>query len=142
MSNLHLKKDIILQNIFSSNSWSNPSNKILLENIKESYYNELENYTYVKSINDLKENVKCGGLIRYFTYDGEMRLGGILIKKVLVKKNDIDDALLVLKNKQGITWKFHFNNYMVFFNPNDKTIELKNFFISYLPESAKEEYNI
>lgn len=142
MSNLYLKKDIILQNIFSSDSWNNPSNKILLKQIEERFYNELENYKYVESINDLKENVKCGGLIRYFTYDGDIRYGGILLKKVFIKKNDIDDAFLVLKNKQGDTWKFHFNNYMVFFNPNDKTLELKNFFISYLPEKAKEEYNI
>jgi hypothetical protein len=144
MSNASLKKDIILQNIFSSSSWTNPSdnNKILLKQIEDSYYNELKNYNYIHSINDLKDNVQCGGLIRYFTYDGEIRYGGILLKKILIKKNGIDDAILLLKNSQGQTWKLHFNNFMVFYNKNSKNEDLRDLFINYLPDSAKEEYNI
>ena len=139
-----MNKDLILQNIFSSNSWTNPSdnNKLLLKQIEESYYNELKNYNYIHSINDLKENVLCGCLIRYFTYDGEIRYGGILLKKIVIKKNGIDDAILLLKNSQGQTWKFHFNNYMVFYNKNNRNSDLRDIFINYLPDSAKEEYEI
>lgn len=142
MNGLNLNKDEILKNIFSSSNWEEPTNTKLLENIKNRYYEDLENYNYINSINDLKENVKCGCLIRYFTYDGEMRYGGILLKKIIIKKNRIDDAILLLKNKQGQTWKFHFNNYLVFFNKNNKNDKMRNLFISFLPDSALEEYTI
>ena len=142
MSQLNLNKDEILQNIFSSSSWEEPNHNKLIENINERYYEEIQNYSYIKSINDLKENVKCGGLIRYFTYDGEIRYGGILLKKILVKKNGIEDAVLLLKNTQGQTWKFHFNNYLVFFNNNNENDKMRNIFISFLPDSALEDYKI
>ncbi|ADO67386.1 hypothetical protein crov352 [Cafeteria roenbergensis virus] len=142
MQGLNLNKEEILKNIFSSSNWEEPTNKKLLENIKNRYFEDLQNYTYINSINDLKENVKCGSLIRYFTYDGEIRYGGILLKKIIVKKNRIDDAILLLKNKQGQTWNFHFNNYLVFFNKNNENDKMRNLFISFLPDSALEEYNI
>ena len=143
MTELNLNKDNILKNIFSSNKWEEPTeyNKQLLNNINKRYYNDLINYKYIKSINDLKENVNCGGLIRYFTYDGDIRYGGILLKKVLIKKNGINDAILLLKNSQGQTWKFHYNNYIIFYNNNNnKNDKMRDLFISFLPESAKEDY--
>lgn len=144
MSNTYLNKNIILKNIFSSKSWSNSSdnNKLLLKQIEDSYYNELKNYNYIHSINDLKENVNCGSLIRYFTYDGDIRYGGILLKKIFIKKNGINDAILLLKNSQGQTWKFHFNNFIIFHNKNNKNEKLRDIFISFLPESAIEDYTI
>ena len=137
-----LNKDEILQNIFSSGNWEEPRNNELIQNIKDRYFEELNNYKYVNSINYLKENVKCGCLVRYFTHEGEIRYGGILLKKILVKKNGIDDAMLLLKNAQGQTWKFHFNNYLVFFNKNNKNEKMRDIFISFLPDSAQEDYKI
>jgi len=137
-----LNKDEILQKLFSSGNWEEPCNTDLIKNINDRYYEELQNYKYIKSINYLKENVKCGGLIRYFTYDGEIRYGGILLKKILIKKNGIDDAILLVKNSQGQKWKFHFNNYLVYFNKNSKNDKMRDIFISFLPESAREDFNI
>lgn len=138
------RKNILLENLFSSNSWSEPTkhNQLILNSIEESYYNDIKDYNYIKSLTDLKENVKCGGLIRYFTYDGDIRYGGILLKKIFIKKNDIDDAILVIKNTSGNIWKFHFNNYYVFFNSNNRNDKIRNLFINFLPDSAKEEYEI
>lgn len=139
-----LSKDEILDKIFSSDLWECPKlqkNKTI-ENIQNSFHSELKNYELITSIEELKTKVQPGGLIRYFTYDGEIRYGGILLKKILIKKNDLDDAILLLKNSQGKTWKFHFNNFIVFFNKNEPNQDIRDFFINYLPENAFEDYNL
>lgn len=144
MLKLTSKKDIILQNIFSSNSWTNKSknNQLILQQIKDSYFEQIDGYTHINSIQELKENIQCGCLIRYFTYDGDIRFGGILLKKIFVKKNDINDALLLLKNSQDQTWKFHFNNFIVFYKNTNRNQDLRNIFLNYVPENINEDYEI
>ena len=47
-------KNTILEQIFSSKSWVSPAkkNKEMIDNIYETYYNELLDYEHIKSIND------------------------------------------------------------------------------------------
>lgn len=140
-----ISKETILDQIFSSNSWKSNTNNLknLIKAINERYYNELKNFHRVKSLQQLKEKTHPGGFIRYFTYNGEIRYGGILLKKIFIKRNDINDAFLVIKNTKGETWKIYYNNYIVYYtkhhNIND---DIKSLFISYLPQSAIEEINL
>lgn len=144
MLKLTSKKDIILQNIFSSNTWTNQSknNELILKQINDSYYEQINEYTHINSIQELKENIQCGCLIRYFTYDGDIRFGGILLKKIFIKKNEIDDAILLLKNSNGQTWKFHFNNFIVFYKNTNRNQDLRNIFLNYVPDNINEDFQI
>ena len=144
-NNKLISKDVILKQIFSCNSWKSHTNNLnnLIKAINERYYNELKNFNRIKSLQELKENIPLGGFIRYFTYDGEIRYGGILLKKIFIKKNDINDAFIVIKNSKNETWKIYFNNYIVYYaKHHNQNEDIKSLFISYLPQSAIEEINL
>lgn len=138
-------KNTILEKIFSSKSWVSPTKKNteMIDNIYETYYNELIDYEYIQSINDLNHTVREGGMIRYFTYDGDIRYGGFILKKIFIKKNDINDCIILIKNSKGGKWKIHFNNYIIFYKKQKtRNSDIRNLFISYLPESAQEDCDI
>ena len=133
------KKNTILENIFSSKSWTNSSksNEIILSKIKKTYNSNLDNYNHINTISNLKQNVQSGSLIKYFNYDGQIKTTGILLKIIFVNKNDIDDAILLIKNNSGESWKIYFNNYIIFHNINNRNDSIRDLFISFLPQGEK-----
>ena len=88
------------------------------------YKKELEDYKFINGI-DIK-NILEGGYIRYVNLDGELRYGGILIKK---KNNDkINKTIFILKNTNGKVWKVSYKKNYIFYKKhttiNDKFRDL------------------
>lgn len=96
------------------------------------YKEQLENYTFVKSKEELYE-LKLSGYIRYFDLDNNIKFGGILIK-VFQTKNDIEDKkknILLLQNSDGIRWSISWENNFIFYKKQTKKGDhLRNIFIS------------
>ena len=96
------------------------------------YKEQLENYTFVKSKEELYE-LKLSGYIRYFDLYNNIKFGGILIK-VFQTKNDIEDKkknILLLQNSDGIRWSISWENNFIFYkNQTKKGDHLRNIFIS------------
>jgi hypothetical protein len=84
----------IVDECFNQDEWYEDKN-MFIEKISNKYYNELEKYIYVESVNDFLE-LKLGGYIRYVNCDEELKWGGILKKKIF--NNDKHYMLLMSKN--------------------------------------------
>jgi hypothetical protein len=96
---------------------------IKVNNFIKNYSDELEDYEYVKDINNYNK-MKLGGYVRYFNLNEELKWGGILIKKI--KQNDMD--LMVLSNTNCQRFVVSFQKNYIFYKHHqtaaDKTRKL------------------
>lgn len=101
----------------------NDNNEYINELINK-YSKELEDYKYVNG-KDIKK-ILVGGYIRYINLDGDLKFGGILIRKDNIKK--ISKTMLVLKNSKGKIWKVSYKRNYIFYKKhttiNDKFRDL------------------
>lgn len=99
-----------------------------IEKFYHKYQDELEEYIYVKNLNEY-ENIKKGGYIRYINFDEEIKWGGILLKKY--KYNNIN--MMHICNSSSKTFNVSFEKNYIFYKKHttqaDKTRKL---FLSYL----------
>ena len=101
--------------------------------LKKKFTKELEKYTFVKSINELKK-LKFGGYIRYVNMNDELKWGGILCN---INYDNISmNHIIVIKKiteERTIYYNICFEKNIIFYRnymtTEDKTREL---FISYL----------
>nr|QFG74477.1 MAG: hypothetical protein [Megaviridae environmental sample] len=126
------KIDDFLLQIIPQQEWNNTFYKNLFK-LKKQYNDELEDYNFVKNIDDYKR-LKLGGYIRYFNLDDNFRWGGILVKKY--KSNEFH--LMVIKNINNKISIVSFENNIIFYK-NHNTLADKNrkLFLSYLDKYDK-----
>jgi len=105
--------------------------------LKKNYNNELEDYNFIKDINEFN-NIDKGGYIRYFNLNDEFKWGGILIKKI--KNNEMD--LMVLCNSGCNRFVVSFQKNYIFYKKHqtasDKTRKL---FMSALDKYTDYDYD-
>lgn len=89
------------------------NNKQFVNNLFTNYSNELEDYIHINGNNI--DKMKLGGYVRYFTFDGELKFGGILIK---IQDNKLNKMLLFLKNSSNAVWKIRYKNFHIFYKNN------------------------
>lgn len=127
--NDRLKKiDDILKNLPSQKEWKDNIDKKVNSWLKK-YPKELEDYEFIYSLNQLRNNVKAGGYIRYFNNNEELRYGGFLVRKI----EEDDNYRLSLMNMNGKKWTIVWSRNYIFYKKhttaNDK---LRKIFISLL----------
>ena len=123
------KIDIFLKQIPSQNEWLDNLNK-KLSIFKKKYNNELEDYEYVKTIDEFYQ-LKLGGYIRYFNLNDEFRWGGILLRVYYDKKKNRN--LMVLTNKRYKRYVVSFdNNYIFYRKHRTQSDNYRNLFLSFL----------
>ena len=111
-----------------------PNNKI--NNYLEIYKNELQDYKYVNSLEELYD-LKSAGYIRYINLNGELKFGGILIKVFESENKDEFNKknLILLQNSNSNKWVISYErNYIFYKNQTKKGDNLRNLFISLLDE--------
>ena len=111
-----------------------PNNKI--NNYLEIYKNELQDYKYVNSLEELYD-LKSAGYIRYINLNGELKFGGILIKVFESENKDEFNKknLILLQNSNNNKWVISYErNYIFYKNQTKKGDNLRNLFISLLDE--------
>jgi hypothetical protein len=90
---------------------------------KNKYKDELEDYTFIKDIEEYNK-IQKGGYVRYFNLNEEIKWGGILIKKI--QNNDMD--LMVLCNSGCNRFVVSFQKNYIFYKSHqtasDKTRKL------------------
>jgi hypothetical protein len=106
----------------------NNNNKYIDDLIKK-YEKELEGYKFING-GDIK-NILIGGYIRYINLEGELKYGGILIKKK--DEDKISKTIFILKNTNKKVWKVSYKKNYIFYKKhttiNDK---FRDLFISSL----------
>ena len=99
------------------------------EKWRSKYTEELKEYIFIPTQDDLKKYVKKGGYIRYVNLKGELKWGGILLKKY--KFNNIN--MMHICNSSSKTFNVSFEKNYIFYKKHttqaDKTRKL---FLSYL----------
>lgn len=94
--------------------------KLKVEIFKSKYNDELEDYVYIKNVEDYNK-IQKGGYVRYFNLNDELKWGGILIKKI--KNNNTD--LMVLCNSSCNRFVVSFQKNYIFYKKHqtasDKT---------------------
>lgn len=94
-----------------------------VKEFKSKYSNELEDYNYIKNIEEYNK-IQKGGYVRYFNLNDELKWGGILIKKI--KNNNMD--LMVLCNSGCNRFVVSFQKNIIFYKKHqtasDKTRKL------------------
>ena len=133
MNNRLKEIDMIVENFFPQKE-HDLEIKNKLDNFYKTYKNELKNYTYVESKDELN-NLKSAGYIRYFDRDDNLKYGGILIKVFESESDDIEKkrTLLLLQNSDANKWTISWENNMIFYKPQTKKGDnLRNLFISLL----------
>jgi hypothetical protein len=109
--------DSFLEQIETQEEYEN--NIILkVKNFFKDYSEELEDYEYVKDLNNYNK-MKPGGYVRYFNLHEELRWGGILIKKI--KQNDMD--LMVLSNTNCARFIVSFQKNYIFYKHHQTTAD-------------------
>ena len=127
--NDRLKKiDDILKNLPSQKQWKDDIDKKINSWFKQ-YPKELEDYEFVYSLDQLRNEVKAGGYVRYFNNNEELRYGGFLVRKI----EEDDNYRLSLMNMNGRKWTIVWSRNYIFYKKhttaNDK---LRKIFISLL----------
>jgi uncharacterized protein YeaO (DUF488 family) len=123
------KIDNFLKQLTSQSEWLNNLNK-KLGIFKKKYNKELENYEYIKTIDEFYQ-LKLGGYIRYFNLNDEFRWGGILLRVYYDKKKDRN--LMVLTNKRYKRYVVSFdNNYIFYRKHKTQSDNYRNLFLSFL----------
>ena len=105
-----------------------------ISKFKLKYKDELKDYNYVKSKDELY-NLKSAGYIRYFDKDDNLKYGGILIKVFESEANNIDEkrTLILIKNSQNNQWVISWENNTIFYKEQTKKGDnLRDLFISLL----------
>jgi len=106
-----------------------------IELFYKEYSEELEDYQYIKSINEFN-NIKKGGYVRYFNLNNEIKWGGILIKKI--KNNDMD--LMVLCNSNCNRFIVSFQKNHIFYKKHQTSADkTRKIFLSALDKYT--DYN-
>mgnify|MGYP006078337213 CR=1 FL=1 len=126
-SKRELQIDTFIDNIETQTDYEK-NNELIITKYYKKFNKELEDYKYIKNIDDfilLKE----GGYIRYINLNDDLKWGGILLKKY--KFNDMN--MMVLSNSYCKNFTISFNKNVVFYKKHitqsDKT---KKLFLSYL----------
>lgn len=105
-------------------------NKKIIEKYFKKYSEYLEDYKYVKNIDEFNK-LPYGGYIRYVDLDENLKWGGIFLKKYKYK----DMTMLLLSNSLSKTFSISFDKNCIFYkkhtSQSDKTRKL---FLSYLNE--------
>tara|TARA_B100001093_G_scaffold518511_1_gene603618 strand:+ start:324 stop:716 length:393 start_codon:yes stop_codon:yes gene_type:complete len=122
--------DNILKNLPSQKEWKENLDKKINSWFKK-YPKELEDYEFVYSLDQLRNQVKAGGYIRYFNNNEELRYGGFLVRKI----EEDDNYRLSLMNMNGKKWTIVWSRNYIFYKKhttaNDK---LRKIFISLLDD--------
>ena len=94
------------------------------EKWRTKYTEELKEYIFIPTQDDLKKYVKKGGYIRYVNLKGELKWGGIFVNLVQGKRT----IKINLQNKTYKRWLISWNKNYIFYRPhrtsNDKLREL------------------
>ena len=94
------------------------------EKWRSKYTEELKEYIFIPTQDDLKKYVKKGGYIRYVNLKGELKWGGIFVNLVQGKRT----IKINLQNKTYKRWLISWNKNYIFYRPhrtsNDKLREL------------------
>jgi hypothetical protein len=103
-------------------------NNIKINNLYKKYSEELEDYNYIKNIEDFN-NIKTGGYIRYFDLNDNLRWGGIYLKKYNYKEFNM--MLLCNSNSQAFNISFE-KNTVFYKNHTTQSDKTRKLFLSYL----------
>ena len=97
--------------------------KLKVESFKSKYNDELEDYNYIKNIEEYNK-IQKGGYVRYFNLNDELKWGGILIKKI--KNNDMELMILCNSgcNRFVVSYQKNFIFYKSHQTASDKTRKL------------------
>ena len=94
------------------------------EKWRTKYTEELKEYIFIPTQDDLKKYVKKGGYIRYVNLKGELKWGGFFVNLVQGKRT----IKINLQNKTYKRWLISWNKNYIFYRPhrtsNDKLREL------------------
>lgn len=114
--------DLFLSQLESQEEYEYNIN-LKVKDFKSKYSNELEDYNYIKNIEEYNK-IQKGGYVRYFNLNDELKWGGILIKKI--KNNNMD--LMVLCNSGCNRFVVSFQKNIIFYKKHqtasDKTRKL------------------
>ena len=126
-SNREKQIDLFLNQLESQKEYEFKKN-LKINELKNKYKNELEDYNFIKDKNAF-EKIKKGGYIRYFNLNEELKWGGILIKKV--ENNNMD--LMVLCNSGCNRFVVCFQkNYIFYKNHQTASDKTRKLFLSAL----------
>jgi len=123
------KLDMFIRTFKSQAKWENELTNNIIK-WRKKYKKELEDYMFIKTIEDFNKLDK-GGYIRYINLNDELRWGGFYVKSNIDKKTGI--TTIVLGNSDYKMYNISFENNYIFYKkhttPSDKTRKL---FISML----------
>ena len=90
-------------NQFETQNEFDYKNNIKINNLYKKYSEELEDYKYIKNIEEYN-NIKPGGYIRYFDLNDNLKWGGIFLKKYIYE----DFNMMLLCNSNSKTFNISF----------------------------------
>jgi len=121
------KIELFLNQLESQEEYENKNN-IKINNLYKKYSEELEDYTYIKTIEEYK-NIKVGGYIRYFNLDENLKWGGIFLKKYKYKNFN----MMYLCNSSSKSFNISFEKNIIFYkNHTTQSDKTRKLFLSYL----------
>lgn len=123
------KLDMFMRTFKSQAKWENELTNNIIK-WRKKYKKELEDYMFIKTIEDFNKLNK-GGYIRYINLNDELRWGGFYVKSNIDKKTGSTN--IVLGNSDYKMYNISFESNYIFYKkhttPSDKTRKL---FISML----------
>jgi len=125
------KREIELElflNQFETQNEFDYKNNIKINNLYKKYSEELEDYKYIKNIEDYN-TIKPGGYIRYFDLNDNLKWGGIFLKKYIYDEFN----MMLLCNSNSKTFNISFEKNMIFYkNHTTQSDKTRKLFLSYL----------
>lgn len=125
----------MIDSIMTQDEWENNKKKYI-ESLFSKYKTKLADYIWIENLEDYDE-IKLGGYIRYVNLNGELKWGGILVKKI-IKKNGIHIMSLINSANEIFNLSYE-KNYIFYKKRTSRNDKIRELFISYLD---KEKYNI
>jgi hypothetical protein len=101
--------------------------------LKKKFNNELDKYTFINSINELKK-LKLGGYIRYINMNDEFKCGGILCK-INYDHTSMNHIIVISNINNGNKTYYNVSfekNYVFYRNHITKEDKTRELFISHL----------
>jgi hypothetical protein len=134
-TNREKQNNLFIDNILTQDDWY--KNKMTyIENLSKKYINELNSYICIENVDEL-DNIKIGGYIKYVTFNGELKWGGKLIKKL--KLGNLN--YLLISNSSNNLFKICFEKNYIFYKKHTTSADkMREIFISHL-DKIDNNYN-